>query len=150
MTSSKMFVLFFALIIRLSTCDDVVDDVEYSFKYSYEGQSDHKGDGFGYSLATFNHKLVVGAPGYNNTGGSITVMPDGVQVRGPADGIIFEFEYSIQNNLDHLQCTETFLLLVFFKILRFKCLEWEFKDKQLNKIVGCSVGQSPYMDNTWL
>ena len=80
-----MFISVFAFIVRLSTCVAVVD-VEYSFKYSYEGQSDHKGDAFGASLSTFNHKLVIGAPGYNNHRGSITVMPDGLQVRGPAGG----------------------------------------------------------------
>ena len=86
MTLSEMFViLFLSIILHLSTCVAVVD-VEYSFKYSYEGQSDHEGDLFGASLSTFNHKLVVGAPGYNDFQGSITVMPDGLQVRGPEDG----------------------------------------------------------------
>ena len=81
-----MFALFFVFIIHLSPCVAVVD-VEYSFKYSYEGQSDHEHDYFGFSLATSNHKLVVGAPGTETRQrqrGSITVMPNGLEVRGPA------------------------------------------------------------------
>ena len=83
-----MFVLLFVSIIHLSPCVAVAD-VEYSFKYSYEGQSDHEHDYFGFSLATSNHKLVVGAPAYHDGRGSITVMPDGLQVRGPPGGVLF-------------------------------------------------------------
>ena len=59
-----MFGLLLVFAVQLSTCHNAVD-VEYSKKIV----SDRKGDAFGYSLATSNHKLVVGVPPWFGHGG---------------------------------------------------------------------------------
>ena len=69
------FVVLFVFVVRQSTCRLV--DVEYSEKLV----SDHKGDLFGWSLATSHNKLVIGAPWDDNKRGSI--MVDKVRVNGP-------------------------------------------------------------------
>ena len=75
-----MFMLLFVFAFHLPTCHNAVD-IEYSDKVV----SDHKGDGFGRSLATSHHKLVIGAPSDNKWRGSV-VVDEGVRVKGPADG----------------------------------------------------------------
>ena len=71
----SIFELFFVFAVRLSTCLAV--DVEYSEKVV----SDHKRDGFGWSLATSYHKLVIGAPRDDLWRGSVMVE-EGVRVKG--------------------------------------------------------------------
>ena len=61
----SMFGLFL-FVVRL-TCHAV--DVEYSEKVV----SDHELDGFGWSLATSHHRLVIGAPYDYNWHGSVMV-----------------------------------------------------------------------------
>ena len=70
-------------VVHMSTCHIAVD-VEYSKKIV----SDRKGDAFGYSLATSNHKLVVGAPWDDNYHVSVMVN-GGVRVKGPEYGALF-------------------------------------------------------------
>ena len=71
--------VLFVFVVHFSTCH--ILDVEYSERVV----SDHKHDGFGYSLATSYHKLVIGAPWDDNKRGSVMV-DDGVRVKGPAGG----------------------------------------------------------------
>ena len=83
MTMGIMFMLF-VFVVRLSTCHNV--NVEFSKKLV----SDRKGDGFGYSLATSQHKLVIGAPFadlWSTTDYPGSVMVDeSVRVKGPEGG----------------------------------------------------------------
>ena len=74
-----MFLLLFVFAVHLSTCH--VIDVEYRDKVV----SDHKGDGFGVSLATSHHKLVIGAP----WGGGSVMVDEGVRVKGPEGSFRF-------------------------------------------------------------
>ena len=82
MTSSGLVMWLFVLVAHISNCLAV--DVEYSEKIV----SDHKGDWFGVSLATFDHKLVIGAPEDYNSRGSVMV-DKGLRVKGPAGGWLF-------------------------------------------------------------
>jgi len=70
-------VLFVLVVHLLSTCHTILD-VEFCERVV----SDHKGDGFGYSLATSYHKLVIGAPWDDNRRGSV-IVDKGVRVKGP-------------------------------------------------------------------
>ena len=73
--------VFLVSIVHLTTCQGL--DVEYSARLV----SDHKGDAFGWSLATSYRKLVIGAPPSpmdKNKRGSVMV-DEGVRVKGPAE-----------------------------------------------------------------
>ena len=79
MTSSGLLVGLLVIVVHLTTCHVV--DVEYREKVV----SDRKSDGFGKSLATSHHKLVIGAPFDNNDRG-LVIVDEGVRVTGPAGG----------------------------------------------------------------
>ena len=78
-----MFAFLLVTAVHLSTCHEILD-VEYSERVV----SDHRGDWFSVSLATSNHKLVIGAPYDDIRRGSI-IVDDGVRVNGPAGGLLF-------------------------------------------------------------
>ena len=75
----SMLALLLISVVRLSTCHNILD-VEYSERVF----SDTEGDGFGFSLATSHHKLVIGAP--NDNGRGSVMVDDHVRVNGPEDG----------------------------------------------------------------
>ena len=84
-----MFMLFlFVYVLRLSTCLAV--DVQYTERVV----SDHEGDGFGWSLTTSYHKLVIGSPVDDNLRGSVMV-DEGVRVKGPAGGKYFGWRVDV-------------------------------------------------------
>ena len=97
MVRDIMYMLLFVFVLNLSFCHDIVD-VEYSEKVV----SDRKGDGFGSSLATSLHKLVVGAKHDDNWRGSVTVwswFSQSVRVKGPSGGMYFGEHVDVNQQL---------------------------------------------------
>ena len=83
--------VLFVFVVHSSTCHNL--DVEYSERVV----SDHKGDLFGFSLATSHHKLVIGAPFDDNSRGSIMVDKS-VRVKGPEDGLWFGLRIDVNQH----------------------------------------------------
>ena len=77
MTSSGLLILCIVFITQLSVGSCVI-----KVEYTKTIVSDHKGDGFAWSLTTSNKKLVISAPWDNNYRGSLMV-DDGMCIKAP-------------------------------------------------------------------